>query len=104
MVSNASDDFPEPEMPVRTTNRSRGISTVMFLRLCSRAPRTTIRSDGMIYSCGFAVMASAAKHSRLGSGGDCVGLSGLAMTSLNGDPIDFGDRGGHGGPRSPCPG
>src|SRR5262245_26925736 len=34
-------------MPVSTASRSRGISTVMFLRLCSRAPRTMIRSSGM---------------------------------------------------------
>jgi hypothetical protein len=38
MVSNASDDFPEPDSPVITTSLSRGISTAMFLRLCSRAP------------------------------------------------------------------
>src|SRR5450432_1206871 len=42
MVSNASDDFPEPESPVITTSLSRGISTSMFLRLCSRAPLMTI--------------------------------------------------------------
>src|SRR5262245_2093063 len=39
MVSNASDDLPEPERPVSTTSRSRGISRLTFLRLCSRAPR-----------------------------------------------------------------
>src|SRR5580698_984432 len=39
MVSKASDDFPEPESPVITTRRSRGISRLIFLRLCSRAPR-----------------------------------------------------------------
>src|SRR5882757_11376705 len=42
MVSNASEDFPEPERPVNTTSLSRGISTSMFLRLCSRAPRIVI--------------------------------------------------------------
>src|SRR5260370_19465094 len=42
MVSKASDDLPEPESPVKTTSRSRGISTSMFLRLCSRAPRIAI--------------------------------------------------------------
>src|SRR5574337_1911291 len=47
MVSKASEDFPEPEIPVSTTRRSRGSSTVMFLRLCSRAPRTMMRSNGM---------------------------------------------------------
>src|SRR6185436_17608270 len=42
MVSNASDDLPEPDRPVITTSLSRGISTSMFLRLCSRAPLMTI--------------------------------------------------------------
>jgi hypothetical protein len=42
IVSNASDDLPEPETPVMTTSLSRGMSTSMFLRLCSRAPRMTI--------------------------------------------------------------
>src|SRR5208282_2161655 len=44
MVSKASEDFPEPESPVITTSRSRGISRSMFLRLCSRAPLMTILS------------------------------------------------------------
>src|SRR3954452_16262163 len=39
MVSKASEDLPEPESPVTTTSRSRGRSSEMFLRLCSRAPR-----------------------------------------------------------------
>src|SRR6478735_7309726 len=42
MVSNARDDFPDPDSPVMTTSESRGSSTVTFLRLCSRAPVTTI--------------------------------------------------------------
>src|ERR1700756_5067381 len=42
MVSKASEDLPEPERPVNTTSLSRGISTSMFLRLCSRAPRMVI--------------------------------------------------------------
>src|SRR5512137_1127247 len=37
-VSNASVDLPEPETPVMTTNLSRGIVTLIFLRLCWRAP------------------------------------------------------------------
>src|SRR5580692_2841049 len=37
-VSNASEDFPDPLMPVITTSFSRGISSVRFLRLCWRAP------------------------------------------------------------------
>src|SRR5262249_40670743 len=40
MVSNARLDLPEPDSPVTTMRRSRGISTVMFLRLCTRAPCT----------------------------------------------------------------
>src|SRR5579871_4083049 len=40
MVSNARLDLPEPESPVTTTSLSRGISTEMFLRLCTRAPCT----------------------------------------------------------------
>src|SRR5215475_12383216 len=42
MVSKASEDLPEPERPVNTTSLSRGISTSMFFRLCSRAPRMVI--------------------------------------------------------------
>src|SRR5918994_5403202 len=40
MVSKARLDLPEPDSPVNTISRSRGSSTLMFLRLCSRAPRT----------------------------------------------------------------
>src|SRR3990172_1566122 len=47
MVSKASEDLPEPEIPEMTTNWSRGISTVRFLRLWARAPTTTIFSWGM---------------------------------------------------------
>src|SRR5215510_3655445 len=47
MVSKASEDLPEPERPVNTISRSRGISTSMFLRLCSRAPRMAMmRASG----------------------------------------------------------
>src|SRR3954447_4072265 len=42
MVSNASEDLPEPDRPVMTTSESRGSSTVTSLRLCSRAPETTM--------------------------------------------------------------
>src|SRR5262245_52927103 len=38
MVSKASDDLPDPLMPVTTISLSRGISTSMFCRLFSRAP------------------------------------------------------------------
>ena len=41
MVSNARLLLPLPLKPVMTTSLSRGISTLIFFRLCSRAPRTT---------------------------------------------------------------
>lgn len=44
IVSNASDDFPEPESPVIATILFLGISTVIFFKLCVRAPRTMILS------------------------------------------------------------
>src|ERR1700674_2136291 len=47
MVSKASEDLPEPESPVNTTSLSRGIDSVTFFRLCSRAPRIVIWSVGM---------------------------------------------------------
>src|SRR5436190_8869011 len=45
MVSKASEDLPEPDSPVNTTSRSRGISTSMFFRLCSRAPRMVMARE-----------------------------------------------------------
>src|SRR3990167_5745954 len=44
MVSNAKEDFPDPESPVKTTNFSRGIYKSMFFKLCSLAPLTLITS------------------------------------------------------------
>src|SRR3954469_2157968 len=38
-VSNAREDLPEPESPVKTISESRGRSIETSLRLCSRAPR-----------------------------------------------------------------
>src|SRR5450755_1106357 len=43
MVSNASEDFPEPLNPVITVKVLRGISTSIFFRLCCRAPCTVMR-------------------------------------------------------------
>src|SRR5690242_20901077 len=40
MVSNASEDFPEPLTPVTTVMALCGTSTVTFLRLWTRAPWT----------------------------------------------------------------
>src|SRR6266851_7099563 len=44
MVSKARDDFPEPLTPVTTVMASCGISTLIFLRLWTRAPRTRMDS------------------------------------------------------------
>ena len=44
IVSNTSELLPEPETPVNTVSRRFGISTLMFLRLFSRAPCTRMRS------------------------------------------------------------
>src|SRR5687768_3616065 len=41
MVSNASDDLPEPLGPVMTTSRLRGRDTLTFFRLCCAALVTT---------------------------------------------------------------
>lgn len=44
MVSNASEDFPDPETPLITVSSPWGISQEMFFRLWVRAPRITIAS------------------------------------------------------------
>src|SRR5690606_40559020 len=37
-VSIVRDDFPDPETPVTTTSLLRGMPTLTFFRLCTRAP------------------------------------------------------------------
>src|SRR5215831_5282761 len=69
MVSNARLDLPEPERPVMTTSRSRGISTEMFLRLCTRAPCTATLARAL----GFAA--------RLGGLGRLDPLEGIGSVS-----------------------
>src|SRR5687768_8348745 len=64
MVSNARLDLPEPESPVTTISLSRGISTEMFLRLCTRAPCTAM----VVRALGFAFRAGA----RLGAMGRTI--------------------------------
>src|SRR5258706_9404421 len=44
MVSKANDDLPLPLIPVMTTSWLRGRLTLIFLRLCSRAPMTSMNS------------------------------------------------------------
>src|SRR5438105_2526006 len=48
MVSKASELLPDPDSPVITTSASRGSVREMSLRLCSRAPETTICSPAAI--------------------------------------------------------
>src|SRR5215207_6225899 len=55
MVSKASDDLPDPDSPVITTSLCRGMSTSMFLRLWTRAPRTFIQSWAIARGQGFRV-------------------------------------------------
>src|SRR5437660_4640877 len=49
MVSKASDDLPEPDNPVITVSELRGISRLIFFRLCWRAPRMTSVVRPMVY-------------------------------------------------------
>src|ERR1700749_1115578 len=59
MVSNASEDLPEPDRPVNTTSLSRGISRSTFFRLCSRGPRMVIaRVPEPEFCCRLALMIS----------------------------------------------
>src|ERR1039458_5474064 len=44
MVSNASDDLPDPDTPVTTDIWLCGMSSEMFLRLWTRAPRIRMES------------------------------------------------------------
>src|ERR1017187_7555631 len=49
MVSNASDDLPDPDTPVTTDIRLCGMSSEMFLRLWTRAPRIRMESCTEVY-------------------------------------------------------
>jgi hypothetical protein len=44
MVAKTSELLPEPDTPVNTVSRRFGSSTVMSLRLFTRAPCTRMRS------------------------------------------------------------
>src|ERR1041385_7176564 len=48
MVSKARLLLPEPDKPVTTTSLPRGMATSMPLRLCSRAPLTTMLPDILV--------------------------------------------------------
>src|SRR5712692_3675892 len=61
MVSNAREDFPEPLTPVTTVMALCGISTLMFFRLWTRAPRTRMDSCSVRTSVGAWVISLVAK-------------------------------------------
>src|SRR5215471_21497358 len=73
MVSKASEDLPEPDSPVMTTRLLRGISTSMFSRLCSRAPRTMILScmsgNGLLTAADIIAAVRKSDSEMAGSGG-----------------------------------
>src|SRR5438093_13459367 len=61
MVSNAREDFPEPLTPVTTVMALCGISTLIFFRLWTRAPRTQMDSCAVRTSMGAWVISLVAK-------------------------------------------
>src|SRR3989337_3400162 len=70
MVSKARDDLPDPDTPVITVMVFRGISRLMFFRLCSRAPRMTMYVLDMaviVDSCSFALQSAPAATRRWGT-------------------------------------
>jgi hypothetical protein len=46
-VSNASEDFPDPDSPVITTSLLRGMATLQFFRLFTLARLMMIKSFGL---------------------------------------------------------
>src|ERR1700682_3133916 len=87
MVSKAREDFPDPETPVTTVMALCGTSKSMFLRLWTRAPRTTIFSlaDTVIRtlrdSLAFRKTAQSPRHATFASRVDSRDPEGLAETS-----------------------
>ena len=54
-ISLTSVDLPEPETPVTQVKTPSGMRTSMFLRLCSRAPRTSSSPVGLRRCAGTAI-------------------------------------------------
>src|ERR1700683_416643 len=52
MVSKASEDLPEPDRPVNTTSRARGVSRYISLRVSSRAPRMAMTRGSRVFLVG----------------------------------------------------
>src|SRR5258708_24734036 len=62
MVSKAREDFPEPLTPVTTVMALCGVSTLMVLRLWTRAPRTRMDSCSGLISVVAGVISFVAKR------------------------------------------
>src|SRR5271154_1067578 len=90
MVSKASEDLPEPDRPVITVRVLRGISTLIFFRLCCRAPRTTSLVRPM-FSAALPPQEPLA-HSRDTATRITFNISRMySMRSINGDEKGFSD-------------
>ena len=86
MVSKARVDLPEPDGPVTTTSLPRGMVTSTFLRLCSRAPRTTMLSRAIEPAPGVGL---AGGGEPAAADGDMVSLRGEGgAIMLSGAPVD----------------
>ena len=114
MVSKASEDFPDPDKPVKTTRESRGRVMSTFRKLCSRAPRT-IRwsvtstmlgagSDSPAF-CAARTTARGSVHERAAAGTVSLGVGGVRRRRPHlSPPADHLRRGvgaGRGGDRRP---
>ncbi len=75
IVANTSELLPEPETPVNTVSRRFGITTLMSLRLLTRAPTTRIRS-WLSATCGPGDRVSILVAMLIGSSPRCLALSG----------------------------
>jgi hypothetical protein len=87
MVSNTSDDFPDPDTPVTTVSRRFGMSSDTSRRLFSRAPRTRIAPYG---SCPSATSTSTPRTALRGTTPRTAGTERLPGRQQHGTP--YGDR------------
>ena len=92
MVSNASDDLPEPESPVNTVRLSRGIFTSIFCRLFSLA-LSSLKKTGKLVAAE-EVCAAGCLGSRLLSQAceEGLALNGARLLNLGKGIVAHGDR------------
>src|SRR5208282_978956 len=114
MVSKAREDLPEPLTPVTTVRASWGISTVMFFRLWTRAPRTRRTSccwrvgamvsfvaKGSSVSTSFSCCLNLKVYDSRGDAANWVRIWKSLFTSYppdGGEVFGWGEVGGHSGP------